>query len=269
MARKINEIYQDMISAKESESALASLTSASSTAIWRLMFYVVAVCISTLEKLFDSHTNDVEERIAEIIPGRAQWYANKVLAFMIDKTLVADTDNYDTTGMDDDEIAEARVVKHAVAIENGTSSVLTIKVAGETAGVRSVLPATTVTQLIAYIKEIKYAGVRIELVNQTADVFNCEVDVYYNPQLLPEDVQTACNNAVKLYIENLPFNGEYTNMALIDALQKVDGVNVVEFKYASSCEYGTSLTTYIDARKEPVAGYFSVGTVTINMIAYE
>lgn len=258
-----------MVSAKESETALSSLTSASSSAIWRLMFYIVAVCINTVEKLFDSHTADVEERIGEIIPGRAQWYANKVLSFMKDKALVVDTDEYDTTGMDEDAIASAKVVKHAVAIENATSSVLTIKVAGETDGARSVLPANVETQLLAYIQEIKYAGVRVELINQTADVFNCEADVYYNPQLLPENVQEACNKAVKNYIENLPFNGEYTNMSLVDALQAVEGVKVVEFKSASSREYGTNVTTDIDARKEPAAGYFSVGTVTINMIAYE
>lgn len=269
MARTINEIYTDMVSAKEAETSLSSLTSASATAIWRLLFYIVAVCINTLEKLFDSHTSDVEKRISEIIPGRAQWYAQKVLGFMKDKALKTDTDEYDTTGMDEDAIAEAKVVKHAVAIEHATSSILIIKVAGENGGVRAPLEANVETQLLAYIQEIKYAGVRIELINQTADVFNCEVDIYYNPQLLPENVQEDCSNAVKKYIENLPFNGEYTNMALVDALQAVNGVRVVEFKSASSSEYGTNVTTGIDARKEPAAGYFSVGTVTINMIAYE
>ena len=269
MARTISEIYSDMVSAKEAQPSLVSLTSSSATAIWRLMFYICAVCVNTVEKLFDSHTVDVEERIAEIIPGRAQWYANKVLGFMKDKALIADTDEYDTTGMDEETIAEAMVVKHAVAIENQTSSILIIKVAGENDGVRCVLEADAEIQLKAYIQEFKYAGVRIELINQIADVFNCEVDVYYNPQLLPENVKASCDAAIKNYIENLPFNGEYTNMALVDALQAVTGAKVVEFKAASSREYSTNVTTDIDARKEPAAGYFSVGTVIVNMIAYE
>ena len=269
MARTINEIYKDMVSAKESEPALSSLTSASATAIWRLLFYIVAVAMNTLEKLFDSHTTDVEARIEEITPGRAKWYAEKALGFMKDKALVADSDYYDTTGMDDDQIAEAKVVKHAVAIENPNSSMLTIKVAGETDGVREVLPDEVETQLLAYLQDIKYAGVRIELINRTADIFNCEVDIYYNAQLLPENVQQACEDAIKNYIENLPFNGEYTNMALVDVLQRVEGVKVVEFKQASSQESGSNVTVGIDARKEPAAGYFSVGNVTINMKTYE
>ena len=77
-------------------------------------------------------------------------------------------------------------------------------------------------QLAAYLAEIKDAGVRINLVNREADTFNCSVDIYYNPMLLPENVRRDCEAAIRSYIANLPFNGEYTNMALIDALQAVE-----------------------------------------------
>ena len=75
----------------------------------------------------------MDTRIEEIIPHRPRWYRDKVLAFMKGKTLIADTDRYDTEGMTEDAIAAARVVKHAVAVENRDASLLTIKVAGETA----------------------------------------------------------------------------------------------------------------------------------------
>ena len=69
-------------------------------------------------------------------PHRPRWYRDKVLAFMKGKTLIADTDRYDTEGMTEDAIAAARVVKHAVAVENRDASLLTIKVAGEKDGKR-------------------------------------------------------------------------------------------------------------------------------------
>ena len=108
-------------------------------------------------------------------------------------------------------------------MENNDASILTIKVAGENGGVRQRLDEETETQLAAYIAEFKDAGVRINLVNIDADTFNCEVDIFYDPMLLPEEVESACRETVRAYIENLPFNGEYTNMALVNELQRSRG----------------------------------------------
>ena len=193
---------------------------------------------------------------------------DKVLAFMKDKTLISDTDTYDTVGMGEDDIEAARVVKHAAASENKNTSILTIKVAGEKNGERCPLDAETETQLAAYIAEIKDAGVRVELVNIDADTFNCEVDIYYDPMLLPEQVENACREAIKEYIENLPFNGEYTNMALVDRLQMVEGVKIPELRSASTSANGEATAVPIDARYVPQAGYFMVGSLTINMFPY-
>ena len=117
----------------------------------------------------------------------------------------------------------------------------------------------------AYFAEIKDAGVRIDVVNKEGDPFGCEVDIYYDAMLTPETVKTDCEAAIKSYIENLPFNGEYTNMALVDALQGVEGVKVVEFVGASTTDGAA-----INARYVPDAGYFRVDTdtLTLNMKVY-
>ena len=156
-----------------------------------ILFYIFAVAAWTLEKLFDTYKGEVDTRIEEIIPHRPRWYRDKVLAFMKGKTLIADTDRYDTEGMTEDAIAAARVVKHAVAVENRDASLLTIKVAGEKDGKRCRLDAETEAQLAAYIAEIKDAGVRTALVNIDPDRFNCEADVYYDPMLVAETVENV------------------------------------------------------------------------------
>ena len=197
----------------------------SKASVESVLFYIFACAAWVVESLFDEHRREVASCIEEILPHRPKWYRDKVLGFMKNKVLIADTDRYDTEGMSEDDIAAAKVVKHAVAVENNDASILTIKVAGENGGVRQRLDEETETQLAAYIAEFKDAGVRINLVNIDADTFNCEVDIYYDPMLLPEEVEGACRETVRAYIEDLPFNGEYTNMALVDELQKVLHIN--------------------------------------------
>lgn len=241
----------------------------SKASVESVLFYIFATAAWVLENLFDEHKKEVTTRIEEILPHRPKWYRDKILGFMKNKALIADTDGYDTEGMSEDDVTAARVVKHAVATENKDASILTIKVAGENGGKRCQLDGETETQLAAYIAEFKDAGVRINLINNVPDVFNCEVDIYYDPMLLPEGVETACRETIKEYIENLPFNGEYTNMALVDELQGVEGVKIVEFKGATTAANSETIITPINARYIPLAGYFSAGTLTINLRVYE
>jgi len=269
MARSTQTIFNTLLDEKKQIPALDGLSSSSSTAIWRLLLYVVAFCTNVLERLWDLYRNEVNAEIDAMIPHRPKWYRDKVLAFMADTSLPEDRDTYDTEGMDDDQIAAARVVKHAVASENSDSSLLTIKVAGEdvTTGERKPLSQEHATQLTAYIQEIKDAGVRFLVVNQSPDLFNCEVDIYYNPMKDPTTVQYDCEKAIKDYIENLPFNGAYSNMALIDALQEVDGVRVAELKSSTSAPYGTTTDATIDAIVVPDAGYFKANRIVLNLKA--
>ena len=279
MARSITEIKSSICSefmSNESAAAIYRFTAGadfnavfSKVSVESILFYTVAVCIWTLEMLFDRFRSDVSTRIDEIIAHRPKWYRDKVLAFMKDKTLVADKDYYDISAMSESDIAAAKVVKHAVATENKDASILTIKVAGETNGTRAPLVKKGEAQLVSYLQESKDAGVRINLVNIAPDEFNLSCDIYYNPMLLPENVQNACIDAVKSYIENLPFNGMYTNMDLVDTLQKVDGVKVVELRESSSKEAGVDTTEAIDAVKVPAAGYFVLKSSTFTMKPYE
>jgi hypothetical protein len=238
----------------------------SSVSLESIWFYVVAFCVWTLERLFDRHKNDVEEMIKNIVPHRSKWYAMKALSFMKDKTLIEDSDIYDVSTMLEEDITAAHVIKHAVAIESPDASLLTIKIAGESGGERVPLDVDTETQFSGYMTEIKDAGVRIAIINAVADKFDAEIDIYYDPVLLSENVETAVRGAIKNYIENLPFNGEYSNMRLVDAVQSVEGVKIVELLSAGYFSANEVLPTAINARAIPYAGYFSINNLVINMI---
>ena len=241
----------------------------SKVSIENILFYIAAFCMWTLEVLFDTFRDEVSARIENIIPHRTRWYAHKALNFMKDMVLREDSDEYDTADMDDSAIEAAKVIKHAVAIESDDASILTLKIAGETGGTRNPVDTSTEDQFAAYIAEIKDAGIRISIINAQADVFNCEIDIYYNPILLPGDVENACRDAIKNYIENLPFYGEYSNMKLVDTLQAVTGVKIVEFKSATYTNASVSVAEAINAKVIPYAGYFCANDIILNMKVYD
>lgn len=271
MARTINAIFSEMLEQKNSTPALSSLTSSSATAIWRLLFYVVAFAIYAHESLWDEYRKEVNAAIDEMIPHRPKWYRDKTLAFMKNKTLIPDTDQYDTSEMSEDDIEAARVVKHATANESNQSSLLVIKVAGvdsDDPTKRAPIGAAEALQLSAYLQEIKDAGVRISLVNEEPDEFQCEVNIYYDPTKDPLTVQSDCEAAIKDYVENLPFNGEFSNMALIDTLQAVDGVKIADLVSSESAPAATTTFAPINAYMVPTAGYFHVANITLNMNAH-
>lgn len=241
----------------------------SALSVESVLMYVFAVCAWSVERLMAEHKMEVESRLKNTKAHRPKWYRDKVLAFMVGKALQGDSDEYDTAGMSEKDIEDRRVVKHAVAVENDDESILIIKVAGEREGKRQPLSEVEAEGLRAYIGEIKDAGVRVSLVNQEADEFYCKVDVYYDAILEADTVAHDCKSRIKDYIENLPFNGEYTNMALVDALQGVDGVKIAELKSSSARAKGEEEAQQIDARTRPVAGYFKEGEITLKMVPYE
>ena len=58
-------------------------------------------------------------------------------------------------------------------------------------------------------------------------------------------------------------------MALVNELQKVEGVKIVELRGATTSASGETVVVPINARHVPVAGYFKAGTITINRYVYE
>ena len=76
----------------------------SKASVESVLFYIFACAAWVVESLFDEHRREVNLCIEEILPHRPKWYRDKVLGFMKNKVLIADTDRYDTEGMSEDDI---------------------------------------------------------------------------------------------------------------------------------------------------------------------
>lgn len=266
----------DVFIAQDTVRALYSLDTAktfedqfSKVSVENILFYVVAVATWTLEKLFDRHKQEVTEIIDELRPHSLRWYANKAKAFQFGRKLIPDTDRYDNTGLTAEQIQEQQVVKYAAVEEK--AAIVYVKVATGSEGDRKQLSAEQQNALEAYFKEVKDAGVKMEIVNEQADEFQLDIEVYYDPQIFDNQLihqntrERVVHDTIASFVENLPFNGEYRHSALINTLSSLEGVVLVDLKIATA--NGKS----IDARHVPQAGYFRVNkeTLGIKAIAYE
>jgi hypothetical protein len=246
----------------------------SKAAIEGALFYAQAVAAWSEEKLFDLHRAEVMAIIDELKPHSLRWYVSKAKAFLLGLPLVQDTDYYDTSGMTDEQVTAARVVKYCSSSES--DGVVYLKVATDQSGEPAPLSADAFNALKEYMAEVKDAGVVIEVINDPAKHFRLQLTVYYNPMILNEggvslaDGATPVQDTVKKFIKDLPFDGEYQNVRLVDMLQQIDGVVIPELHLAESSEDGITWVQ-IDAKEKPLSGYYKVyseGDLNITFTPY-
>ena len=156
MARTIAEIQQQIIDAKNADANLSAYDwSSSNVAIWRLWTYITAVCIWTLENLFDYHRDEVAAIVATQKPHSLQWYVTKARLFQVGVPLPEDSDTY-AVATDDPSIA---IVKYAAAIE--LSNMIRIKAAKESGDALAALSPGELSSFTGYMNKIKDAGIQI------------------------------------------------------------------------------------------------------------
>lgn len=270
MARTIAEIQTAMIDSKESDSNLDGLTSTSVTAIWRLIFYVVAVAINAFESVLDVFYDDIEERADEIPVGTLYWYAYESKQFQYGYSLSL-TDGilqYDTE--DDD----AKIVAYAAAIE--VNGLVIIKVATtDDDGNATALTTAQLSAFDTYWENKRFAGTPIETRSldpdvvkayYTIDVDATVIDPSTGESLSDTDtypVQDAINDYLQSFQED-DFDGILKVMGLTAAIKEVDGVNNVvatdiQAKAAADTEYTDILATE-DQTYTSAAGYMAISS---------
>lgn len=238
----------------------------------------VAIAVSVCGQLLRQHKRDVEAMLAEQSIGSVTWYAWKARQFQFGQPLVPDTDRYDNSNLSPDEVEACRVIAHSACVEARDRSLLYLKVARSDKGSRLPLTAEQLRAFSGYLDAYRYAGTRIQVINAPADEMKLAIDVYYNPLVLNASgkrldgtADTPVQDAIRIHLQNTPFNGVFTNQSLVDALQRVEGVVVAELKASASRRQGDLEFTPIDARCIPYAGYFAINDehLTINFIPNE
>lgn len=261
MARTTNEIFEAILTEKANEPALSQLTNNSQTSRWRLFAYVVAKFHNLIELLLDKHKKEVTIIVDQERWGKLGWYVNKALLYQYGRALIVETDDYNNSSLTEAEIETERVVKYASASEDADGKVV-IKVAKGTAGNLEPLTIDEINGLQAYFNIIRPAGIRVKTVSQPADSLKLIIKIAYDALILDAEGKrldgtnnTPVIEAINNYLSNIEFSGEYSNMAMTDAIQRVEGCTIVDlraafYKYSSFVVYSEIVSRY-----RPDAGY--------------
>lgn len=267
MARKIQEIQQEIFDNIKADDNLVEMNSTSKTAIYRLFVFVVAFSIWVLEILFDTHKKEVEDILEQKFPHRPSWYKTKALAFQYGFPLIPDTDKYNNSGYTDEQIETSKIVKYSAVTQNAGQ--LLIKIAAESNGVLSPISLPQKVSFDAYIAEITDCGVKYLVVNHLPDILLLNLQIFRDPLVLDNTGMSILNGnypvqeAILEYMKELPFNGELVLAHLVDKLQLVEGVEIPEIVNAESQIIDINTNTYlppqpITVKTVPESGYFMV-----------
>jgi hypothetical protein len=237
----------------------------SSVSVESLLFYSVASALNVYMQALDRHKTDVSVLLAEQRAGSAAWYVWKAKQFRLGQALLPDTDTYSDEGLTESQIAGRQIIKHAAVDEPADRSIIYLKIAGESGGIRQPLFPSQLNAFKSYLNAFGYAGVRVSLINAYPDRMRLEMDIYYSPLLLDASGRrldgtsgTPVQDAIRNYLNNLPFNGMYSNQALVDVLQNTPGVSIAEVKSVKSKHEPYTQWHDINAREVAYAGYYLI-----------
>ncbi len=259
MARTINTIYSDIITAKNAEPALINLDSSSSTAVYKLIAYIVATAIFVVETAFDLFRSEIDGIIASKTPGTLLWYRSAFLAFQFGYPLIYFSGKLGYSELDD----SAKIITQCSVKEAADG--LVIKIAKDVNGNLQPLTLEEENAFIAYVSRIKFAGTHTRVINIPANKLMMSGYVYYDPLILNADGTSKLDgsrpvdDAVHSYLRQLPFDGRLKKSALMDIVCSTLGV--FDFRLINlKSKYSTY--SYIDilVSHVPEAGYFVIDT---------
>lgn len=231
MARSIDDIQNEIITAKDADATLAALNSPSAVAIWRLWSRIVAGAIETQEQLWDVFKAELEQVAREAVPGTADWLQKRVLEFQYDAaspqviTVVDGKASYPTVD------PSLRIVTRAAVVEQVNSRVL-VKVAKDGGGgTLTPLDAVEVNALVGYLDKLGFVGIPIDVSSLFADRLKMVAEVFYSGEYVETTVKANVITAIESYLSSVSvdnFDGKIVREQIVDAVQAVEGVTGVD-----------------------------------------
>lgn len=250
----IKAIRADIYNEAITDVDLGLTNSPSNTALWNFWADVFAYISWMLHCIWTIYEQRLKTAALAAIPHTAYWYSIKAKEFQLGDNLDATEGTVIYPVIDvSKQIVTASAVKE-------TSGSLVLKVAKTGSSGLEPLTAPQLAAFQGYINAIRDAGVNILIVSQNPDLLKVAISIYYNPIIplatLTANVEAAINN----YINNLPFDGTFRLIKLIDAIQNVEGVVDVKI---TVCEASTNYTITpsfvpIDVFYETIAGYMNI-----------
>lgn len=232
MARTTEEILATMDAEQASQPELATLNSASQTAIYTLWKSMIAYVQHLFEKQVEAKKAEIQTELDTPRTPTIYWIQSESLKFQYDATnpqmieLIDGVPQYPIVNEDLRIISLCRVTKATSSFLNEVTICVAkndppepLSVAEEAAFDdywNSEGDGTTK----AY--GIGYAGMKTVIRNESPDLVYIEAEIKYNGQY-GETIQDDCFEAMQNYLYNLPITAKITPIALMNSLQTVEG----------------------------------------------
>ena len=246
----------------------------SKVSIESLLFWSFSAGIAKLEAIYDDHRREVSELIVASEPHTLFWYSNRAKSYLHGFSLKPYSDEFDTAGASDDDLAKAHIVRYAVASEY--QDTVYLKVAGvDETGAPVVLSESVLSGIRSYIAQIKDAGVAVRVISAPGDDLDLNLDIYMQPSLLldsglpSQDRQAEIRKVIERNTTSLPFDGVFRPSDLVVALSQVAGVESSVVTSASSSASGEDDWKEFTGFHRPSSGYYKIRSLSIAYKPYE
>jgi hypothetical protein len=266
MARTINEIVQELRAAFVANPTVAAAYNLqpdktfddqfSAACIEAVDTHIVATALALAERIQEADKAGISAIVERNRIGTGNWYVEMAKRFQWN-----DREQYflqvdPGTGIISYNIdaPSDRIVSQAAYMETSAKEVF-IKVARGEAGALQPLTDDQVTDFLNYMRRIKIAGIMLNVVNLPADILRLQVNVYYSRSYNSTNVRQAIIDSLNAYSLSLEFNGIVLRNAVIDAIQRVQGVvdvDIIQLHAATG-----NLTHNVERAYTTAAGHFN------------
>ena len=205
----------------------------SKVSIENLLIYTFSSGVWLLEKLWDSFSVEVDQKIENSQVTSVSWYHQKALEFQKGDDLSFDEKTYSYKYKIPDE--SKRIVRNVAIRQVTDEGVTKLKVYFSDSGKQPLSDALQ-QSFMAYMREIGAAGTHYLFVSKAPDALRVQLQIYYNPLILDsagthlENGSKPVEDAIQSYLNNLEYGGVYYSSALVDVIQATQGVRDVVLK---------------------------------------
>lgn len=248
MSRTLTEIYNEAVETRNKYLELTELTNDSKMSIINAFTWVTAAAIYSFETLLDVFTTDIAKTFIQRINGTSAYYANAMLKWQYGDDLIINDEgtafHYAT------EDTTKRLITHVsyqeYYNEEFKDNILILKVASGEGRSLSQLSDEELIAARAYLNQIKFAGVKCNVVSRRGDVLVPRLTVYYDGAITKEELYDNIDTALIDFIVNMKFDSLVYSQKIIDAIQKVEHVTDVHIDHEASVEQGIFIAQYND-----------------------
>ncbi|WP_080058286.1 hypothetical protein [Spirosoma aerolatum] len=270
MVRTQQQITAEIEDFQAKYTELSKLTTTSQTGVFTQIKNLWVLLNMALDQRVGQLISQITALIGAAQVGSLSWYANTIKAFQFGDYLTV----YEGARIGYASVnADKQIVKQCTVTE-GTDGRLLAKVAKSVGGVLAPLQSVELDALKEYIRQIKYAGVIVDCISLPADELRLEVTIRYDRlvlnasgQLLTDVTKYPALDAIKAYLQALPFDSTLRWTELTDYLQKQAGV--ADFVITRTYSRVSGVTAWTEFSRETVsrAGYMSLN-LTESILTY-